>query len=64
MLNRATVLGFAIALAAAFAVAAFVSPAISPQASRAELGSTSISIESIHRQVDASKLPIHSIPEP
>jgi hypothetical protein len=64
MLNRATVIGVAITLAAALAVAVLVHPAIGPRASRADLGSPSISIEDLQRQVDHSKLPIHTAPEP
>jgi len=65
MLNRATLIGLAVALAAAFVVAVLVNPAIGPRVSRAELGnSASISIESLHREVDHNKLPIHSVPEP
>jgi hypothetical protein len=64
MLNRATVIGFAIALAAALLVAVLVSPALGPQPSRAELGTPSISIERLHGQIDHGKLPIQPIPEP
>jgi hypothetical protein len=64
MLNRATVIGFAIALAAALLVIVLVSPAIGPQASRADFASPSISIERLHGQVDHGKLPIQPIPEP
>jgi hypothetical protein len=64
MLNRATVIGCAIALAAALLVAVLVNPAIGPRPSRADFGSSSISIEHLHGQVDHGKLPIHSIPEP
>ena len=64
MLNRATVIGFAIALAAALLVIVLVGPAIGPQASRADLASPSISIERLHGQVDHGKLPIQPIPEP
>jgi len=64
MLNRAAVIGLAIALAAALLVAVLVSPAIGPGLSRADLGSPSISIERLHGQVDHSKLPIQPIPEP
>ena len=64
MLNRATVIGFAIALAAALLVIVLVSPAIGPRASRADLGSPAISIEGLHGQIDRSKLPVQPIPEP
>lgn len=64
MLNRTTTIGVAIALAAALAVIVLVQPAIGPQASRAELGSPSIPVDYLHRQVDPNKLPIHSAPEP
>jgi hypothetical protein len=64
MLNRATVIGFAIALAAVLLVIVLVSPTIGPRASRADLGSPSISIEGLHGQIDHSKLPVQPISEP
>jgi hypothetical protein len=64
MPNRATVIGVAIALAATVVVAVLVWPAIGPRASRADLGTPSISIEDLHRQVDHGKLPTHVAPEP
>jgi len=64
MFNRSTVIGGVIALAAALVGIALVQPAIGPQASRADLGSPSIPVDDIHRQVDPNKLPIHSAPEP
>jgi hypothetical protein len=64
MLNRATVIGLAIALATALLVAVLVTPALGPRPSRADLGSPSISIERLHGQVDHGKLPIQSAPEP
>jgi len=64
MLNRATVIGFAIAVAAAFLVAVLVSPAFGPRPPRADLAGASLSIESLHGQVDHGKLPIQPIPEP
>jgi hypothetical protein len=64
MLNRITTVGFAVALAAALLVIALVSPALGPRASRADLGSPSLSIEDLHNKVDHRKLPIHAIPEP
>jgi hypothetical protein len=63
MLNRATVTGIAIAIATTV-VAVLVWPVIGPRASRADLGSPSISIEDLHRQVDHGKLPVHVAPEP
>ena len=64
MLNRTALIGLAIASGAALLAAVLVNPAIGPRVSRADLGSTSMSIEAIHRQVDHTKLPTHSIPEP
>jgi hypothetical protein len=64
MLNRATVIGFAVVLAAALLLAVLVSPAFGPRPSRADLASPSMSIETLHGQVDHGKLPIHPIPEP
>jgi hypothetical protein len=64
MRNRTTVIGLAIAVAAALVVIVLVSPALGPRASRADLGSTPLSIESLHGQVDHGKLPVHAIPEP
>ena len=64
MLSRATVIGFAIAVAAALLVAVLVTPAVGPRPSRADLASPSLSIESLHGQVDHGKLPIQPIPEP
>jgi hypothetical protein len=64
MLNRATVIGVAIALATALVVIVLVQPAIGPPVSRANLGNSSIPVDDLHRQVDLNKLPIHSAPEP
>ncbi|MBV8752746.1 MAG: hypothetical protein JO328_07795 [Hyphomicrobiales bacterium] len=64
MLNRTPVIGLAIAVAAALLVIALVTPTLGPRASRAELGSPSISIEGFHRQVDHRNLPVHAIPLP
>jgi hypothetical protein len=64
MLNRVTLVGVAIALGFALLVAAQVNPGIGPPASRADLGSASISIEDLHRKVDHTRLPIQSVPEP
>jgi hypothetical protein len=59
-----TAIGLTVALAAALIVAVLVSPTIGPRQSQAGLGSTSISIEHLHGQVDHMKLPIHAVPEP
>jgi hypothetical protein len=64
MLNRATLIGVAVVLAAALVVIVLGTPSIGPQASRAGLGSPSLSVDGLQRQVDVSKLPVHSIPEP
>ena len=64
MLNRVTLVGVAIALGFALLVAVQVNSGIGPLASRADLGNTSISIEDLHRKVDYTRLPIHSVPEP
>jgi negative regulator of sigma E activity len=64
MLNRITLVGLAIAAAVALLVIVLVSPTIGPQASRAEFGTPSLSIEGLHRQVDHRKLPVQAIPEP
>ena len=64
MLNRITAVGFAVALAAAFLAIVLVSPALGPRASRADLGSPSLSIEDLHTKIDQHKLPVHVIPEP
>jgi hypothetical protein len=64
MLNRIPVIGLAIAVAAALLVIALVTPALGPRASLADLGSPSLSIEQLHRQVDHHKLPVHAIPLP
>ena len=64
MLNRAAVVGFAVAVAAALVVIVLVSPAVGPRASRADLGSPSLSIEDLHTKIDHHKLPVHAIPEP
>jgi hypothetical protein len=64
MLNRITAVGFAVAVAAALLVIALASPALGPRASRADLGSPSLSIEDLHSKVDHRKLPVHVIPEP
>ena len=64
MLNRIIAVGFAVALAAALLVIVLVSPALGPRASRADLGSPSLSIEDLHTKIDHRKLPVHVIPEP
>lgn len=64
MLNRAAVVGFAVAVAAGLVVIVLVSPAVGPRASRADLGSPSLSIEDLHTKIDHHKLPVHAIPEP
>ena len=64
MLNRATLIGVAVVLAAALVVIVLVHPATGPRPSRADLGSPLIPVEELHRQVDVSKLPVQSIPEP
>jgi hypothetical protein len=63
MLNRTPVIGLAIAVAALLVIA-LVTPTLGPRASRADLGSPSISIEQLHRQVDHRTLPVQAIPEP
>ncbi len=64
MPNRATVIGIAIALAAALAVIVLTYPSLGPQPSRADLASPAISIENLHQQADHSKLPVQSAPMP
>ena len=64
MLNRVTVIWLAVALAAALLVVVLTNPQIGPTASLADLGSNSISVERMHRQIDHEKLPVHVIPEP
>ena len=64
MLNRITAVGFAVALAAALLAIVLVGPAFGPRASRAYLGSPSLSIEDLHTKIDHRKLPVHVIPEP
>jgi hypothetical protein len=64
MLNRTTAVGLTVGLAAALLVIALVSTALAPHASRADLGSPSLSIEGLHRQVDHRALPVHAIPLP
>jgi hypothetical protein len=64
MLNRIATIGFAVAVAAALFVIALVSPELGPRASRADLGSPSLSIEDLHTTIDHTKLPVHVIPEP
>jgi hypothetical protein len=64
MLNRATAVGFAVALAAALLAIVLVVPALGPRASHADLGSPSLSIEDLHSKIDHHKLPVHAIPEP
>jgi hypothetical protein len=64
MLNRITAVGFAVALAAAFLAIVVISPALGPRASRADLGSPSLSIEDLHANIDHRRLPVHVIPEP
>jgi len=64
MLNRVAVIGLAVAAAAALLVIVLVGPALGPRASRADLGSPSLSIEDLHTKIDHRKLPVHVIPEP
>jgi len=64
MLNRTPLIGLAIAVAAALLVIVLVNPVLGPRASRADLGTASISIEDLHRQGDHRKLPVHAIPLP
>jgi hypothetical protein len=64
MRNRATLIGVAVALAAVLVVIVLANPATGPRPSRADLGSPSLPVEELQRQVDASKLPVQSIPEP
>jgi hypothetical protein len=64
MLNRATFIGAAVALAATLVVIVLVQLTIGPRASRADLASPSLSVDDLQRQVDASKLPVHAIPAP
>jgi hypothetical protein len=64
MLNRVTFVGMAIAFGTAIFVGLLVNPGTGPRISRADLASTSISIEDLHRKVDHTRLPIHSAPEP
>jgi len=64
MLNRVTVIWLAVALAAALLVVVLVNPQIGPSASLAGLGSNSIWIERMHRNLDHEKLPVHVIPPP
>ena len=52
------------ALAFALVVIVLVQPTLGPQVSRADLASPSLPVEELHRQVDASKLPVQPIPEP
>jgi hypothetical protein len=64
MLNRAPLIGLAIVLGTALFVAVLVNPGRGQRVSQADLGSTSISIEDLHRKIDHTRLPIHSVPEP
>ena len=64
MLDRATYVGFAVALAAAVILIVLVSSATGPQPSRADVAGPSISIEQLHRKVDYRELPVHAIPLP
>jgi len=64
MLNRTTVVGLAVALAAGLLVIVLVSPGFGPRASHADFGSPSLSIEDLHGKVDHRTLPVHAIPEP
>jgi len=64
MLNRVTLIVMAVVLAAALIVIVLVQPTIGPQVSRADLRSPSLPVDELHHQVDTSKLPVHSIPEP
>jgi hypothetical protein len=64
MLNRATVIGITIALAAALIVAVLTHSPMGPRESQAGLADPSISIEELHGQVDHGKLPVQAIPEP
>jgi hypothetical protein len=61
VLNRAALIGVAGALAAALVVIVLGQL---PRASRADLASPSLAIDALHRQVDATKLPVDFIPEP
>ena len=51
-------------MAAALVAAVLTYPSLGPQVSRAGVASPAISIEDLHRQVDQSKLPLHSAPQP
>ena len=65
MLNRKTLIGAAIALAAALLVAVLASPGTGPRPSQAQIGSTgALLIEGLHRDIEHAKMPLHSIPEP
>jgi hypothetical protein len=64
MRNRTLFAGAIIAVAAAVIAAVTAGPAIGPQASRADRQPATISTHDLHRQVDASKLPIEWVAEP
>jgi len=64
MLDRATFVGFAVAFVAAVLLIVLVSSATGPQTSRADIAGPSLSIEQLHRKVDAGGLPVHAIPLP
>ena len=64
MINRATAMWLAVALAVALLAVVLTGPQIGPSASLADLGSNSIWIERMHRQVDNGSLPVHVIPPP
>jgi len=64
MSNRAPLIGLAIAFGTALFMALLVNQGAGPRVSRADLGSTSVSIADLHRKVDHARLPIHSAPDP
>jgi enamine deaminase RidA (YjgF/YER057c/UK114 family) len=61
VLNRATLIGVAGALAAALVVIVLGQL---PRASHADPGSPSLAVDDLQRQVDVLKLPVDFIPEP
>ena len=61
VLNRAALIGVAVALTAALAV---IMLGQFPRASHADLGSLSLAVDDLQRQMDATKLPVDFIPEP
>jgi hypothetical protein len=64
MLNRATFVSLATMSGVGLLLTMLVTLPVGPRASQPDLGSTSISIEDLHRRVDHTTLPISSIPEP